>query len=93
MTSTSFELDSRLSARAATPYIRSAAGGVERTIVIQFLGASEGNGGLYSSLRDMARFVSFQLAAYPPRSTVEVGPNRGAPVRRSISRPFDTESR
>jgi hypothetical protein len=45
------------------------------------LGYSEAAGGLYSSLRDLARYASFQLAAYPPRSEAESGPLRRSSVR------------
>lgn len=47
------------------------------------LGASEGSGGLYASVDDMARFVAFQLDAWPPRSGPEQGPLRRAAVRES----------
>jgi CubicO group peptidase (beta-lactamase class C family) len=38
-------------------------------------------GGLYTSLRDYARYVAFQLAAYPARDDVESGPLRRSTVR------------
>ncbi|WP_437971329.1 serine hydrolase domain-containing protein [Sorangium sp. So ce260] len=44
-------------------------------------GASEAAGGLYASLRDMARYAAFQLSAYPPRSGEETGPLRRSSVR------------
>ncbi|WP_437878534.1 serine hydrolase domain-containing protein [Sorangium sp. So ce513] len=44
-------------------------------------GASEAAGGLYSSLRDMARYVAFQLSAYPPRSGDDTGPLRRSSIR------------
>ncbi|MGK3982861.1 serine hydrolase domain-containing protein [Sorangium sp. So ce136] len=44
-------------------------------------GASEAAGGLYSSVRDMARYASFQLSAYPPRSGEETGPLRRSSIR------------
>lgn len=47
------------------------------------LGASEGSGGLYASIDDMARFVVFQLDAWPPRSGPERGPLSRAAVRES----------
>lgn len=31
------------------------------------LGVEEGSGGIYSTVRDMAKYVAFQLDAYPPR--------------------------
>ncbi len=38
-------------------------------------------GGLYTSLRDYARYVAFNLAAYPPRDDPETGPVRRSTVR------------
>lgn len=52
------------------------------------LGATEGAGGLYSSVRDMARYVALQLAAYPPRSTPEAGPIRRSTVREAHATGF-----
>ncbi|HEY2902528.1 MAG TPA: serine hydrolase domain-containing protein [Polyangia bacterium] len=45
------------------------------------LGASEAAGGLYSSVRDLARYVAFQLAAYPARSGDDTGLVRRSSVR------------
>ncbi|HYP90954.1 MAG TPA: serine hydrolase domain-containing protein [Polyangiaceae bacterium] len=42
-------------------------------------------GGLYSSMRDYARYMAFQLAAYPPREGPETGP-----LRRSTRREMHT---
>jgi len=47
------------------------------------LGAAEGMGGLYSSLQDMARFVAFQLDAWPPRDDPDDGPLQRASLRES----------
>lgn len=41
----------------------------------------EAAGGLYTSLRDYARFLSFNLAAYPPRDDPETGPVRRSTLR------------
>jgi hypothetical protein len=41
----------------------------------------EGAGGIFSSVRDLARYVAFQLAAYPPRDAPEAGPVRRSSVR------------
>jgi CubicO group peptidase (beta-lactamase class C family) len=38
-------------------------------------------GGLYTSLRDYARYVALQLAAYPPRDAPERGPVRRSSLR------------
>jgi CubicO group peptidase (beta-lactamase class C family) len=45
------------------------------------LGASEGAGGLFASLDDMARYAAFQLDAYPPRDDADRGPLRRATTR------------
>jgi CubicO group peptidase (beta-lactamase class C family) len=45
------------------------------------LGADDPSGGLFSSVRDMARYVAAQLAAYPPRSTPEEGLIRRSTLR------------
>ncbi len=45
------------------------------------LGASEAAGGIYSSVRDMARYAAFQLSAYPARNDREPGPVRRSTVR------------
>jgi CubicO group peptidase (beta-lactamase class C family) len=44
-------------------------------------GAFAPAGGLYTSLRDYARYVAFQLAAYPPRDDRESGPVRRSTLR------------
>ena len=38
-------------------------------------------GGLYTSLRDYARYLAFHLAAYPPRDDLESGPVRRSTLR------------
>ena len=38
-------------------------------------------GGLYTSMRDYARYVAFQLSAYPPRDEPERGPVRRSTLR------------
>ncbi len=45
------------------------------------LGAADGAGGIYSSVRDMARYAAFLLAAYPPRDEADRGPIRRATIR------------
>ncbi len=45
------------------------------------LGASAGDGGIYSSVRDMARYAAFLLAAYPPRDDDDRGSIRRATIR------------
>jgi CubicO group peptidase (beta-lactamase class C family) len=45
------------------------------------LGAADAAGGIYSSVRDMARYAAFLLAAYPPRNDDDHGPIRRATIR------------
>jgi len=45
------------------------------------LGAADAAGGIYSSVRDMARYAAFLLAAYPPRDDDDRGPIRRATIR------------
>jgi CubicO group peptidase (beta-lactamase class C family) len=45
------------------------------------LGAADGAGGIYSSVRDMAKYVGLQMSAYPPRNADESGPFRRATLR------------
>lgn len=47
------------------------------------MGAAESAGGLYSTVRDMGRFISYQLAAWPPGDAPDKGPVRRATVRES----------
>ncbi len=51
-------------------------------------GLAVGGGGIVSTVRDLARYVAFQLAAYPPRSDVDSGPIRRASVRESHATGF-----
>ncbi len=65
--------------RLATGYVPGTAG-PSRTTPWR-LGAMEAAGGLYMSLRDLARWAAFQLAAYPPRNDADAGPLRRSSVR------------
>ncbi len=44
-------------------------------------GAGEAAGGLYSSARDMAAYIRFELAAWPPRDDPDDGPVKRATLR------------
>jgi len=46
-------------------------------------GAFASMGGLYTTIRDFARYTSFQLAAWPPRDEPDRGPVRRSSVRES----------
>jgi CubicO group peptidase (beta-lactamase class C family) len=72
--------------RLATAYERGPTG--PRPVAHWRMGASEGAGGLYSTVRDLARWVAFQLDAYPPRSDEDRGP-----LRRSSRREAHTPQR
>ncbi len=80
MTSTAFEAALPPAGKLATGYDRHGAGPLA-PIPAWRLGASEGAGGLVSTVRDLARYVAFQLDAYPPRSAPEAGPVRRSSVR------------
>jgi len=52
------------------------------------LGAMEAAGILYSSVADLARFVQFELSAWPPRDGPDDGPLKRSSVRESQQRIF-----
>ncbi len=79
MNSTSFDGGGLGPARIATGYDKRA--GALAAVPVGHHGAMEAAGGIYSSVRDMARYVAFQLAAYPPRNDAEAGPVRRSSVR------------
>jgi CubicO group peptidase (beta-lactamase class C family) len=83
MTSASWDRGDLPAGRAATGYDKGTGkeGGVHPTKAEWNVGASGGAGGIYASVREMARYVAFQLDAYPPRN----GPERW-PIRRSTVR-------
>src|SRR5262249_26084126 len=80
MSSTGWDPAGAPAGRVPTPYKKSALGVLERAGAWR-LGASEGAGGIYSTLRDMARYAALQLSAYPPRSAPEAGAIRRSSVR------------
>lgn len=59
---------------------RRKAGKLQLTPLVE-LGASDASGGLYSTVRDLGRWVSFQLAAYPPGNQSEKQSIRRSTVR------------
>ena len=79
--------------RLATGYVRTAAGPTK--VVPWSLGEMEPAGGMFTSLRNLARYASFQLAAYPPRDDPETGPVRRSSVREAhtAARPLDLRVR
>jgi CubicO group peptidase (beta-lactamase class C family) len=87
MTSSSWDRDALPAARFATGY-EHGPGGALRPASDWKVGDSGGAGGIYSSVRDMARYAAFQLDAYPPRSGPEKGPLRRSTVREAHSTGF-----
>jgi CubicO group peptidase (beta-lactamase class C family) len=57
------------------------------------LGAADGAGGIYSSVRDMGRYAAFLLSAYPPRDADDHGPIRRATIREAQLTGFALEPR
>lgn len=84
MTSTAWDDAALPAARIATAYAKDPKGQPLKTERLR-LGAEEPSGGLYSSVRDMARYVAFQLAAYPPRDAPDAGSIHRATVREAHS--------
>jgi CubicO group peptidase (beta-lactamase class C family) len=47
------------------------------------LGAGEASGGLFSSVRDLSRYIGFELSAWPARNDLDDAPVRRASLRES----------
>lgn len=84
MTSTAWDASALPAGRVATGYAREG-GGPPKVAEPWRLGAAEGAGGLYASTRDMARWLAFQLDAYPPRGGADPGPVKRSTVREAHS--------
>lgn len=80
MTSTAYEIEDVPAAKVATPYERLPNGEV-RPAPQWRVDATAGAGALFSSVRDMARYVALQLSAYPARSAPDDGPVKRATLR------------
>jgi CubicO group peptidase (beta-lactamase class C family) len=80
MTSTYWEAEQVPAGRRATTYQPSPTGPEPKKDDAR-LGAGDGAGGIYSTVEDMARYVAFQLDAYPPRNDRD-----DAPIRRASRR-------
>jgi hypothetical protein len=61
----------RAGAETATPYKKARD---TKPAKLWHLGASEGSGGLWSTLDDMAKYVAFELSAWPARADADGGP-------------------
>jgi CubicO group peptidase (beta-lactamase class C family) len=68
--------------RLATAYDETPAGRKPTAEHAQF-GAGDGAGGIYSTVRDMARYVAFELSAYPPRDDADDGTVHRSRVRQA----------
>jgi CubicO group peptidase (beta-lactamase class C family) len=79
MTSTVWDAPDKASARLALGYHRD--GDVLTQEPRPGDGVFAAAGGLYTSLNDYARYVAFQLAAYPARDDPETGPLRRSTLR------------
>jgi CubicO group peptidase (beta-lactamase class C family) len=87
MTSTAWDREALPEARIATGYDRGPGG--KLVVPDQWrVGATAGAGGIYSSLRDMARYVALELSAYPPRNAPEDGPVRRSSIREAHATGF-----
>ena len=70
--------------RMASGYMRFPPGEIKPAPLLD-LGSDNPGGGLFASLRDMSRYVTAQLAAYPPRSGPEDGMLRRSSLREAHS--------
>ena len=86
MTSTFWEKAAAPKDRLAKGYRREGDGWVEEPDLAD--GAYGAMGGLYSTVRDLARYTSFFLSAWPPRDGPETGP-----IRRSSAREMQQVAR
>lgn len=84
MTSTYWEFEEVPAERLAPAY-RPSPKGPEKMEKLARLGAGDGAGGIYSTVEDMARYVAFQLDAYPPRDDAETGSIRRSSRREAHS--------
>ncbi len=80
MRSTTFDETRLPPTRIARGYERAASGGVVKAVPIAN-GAAEGAGGLWSTGADLARWVRFQLSAWPPRDDADRAPLKRATLR------------
>jgi CubicO group peptidase (beta-lactamase class C family) len=79
MTSTYWSHEAVPAGRLATAYVATPAGPRPTQPVNR--GAGNARGGIFSTVRDMARYLALQLSAYPPRDDADAGPLRRATLR------------
>jgi len=80
MTGTVLDAREVPAARLARGHHREEKGGLTRLVDLPD-GAFGPMGGLYSSVRDMARYAAYHLSAWPPRDAPEAGPLRRSSLR------------
>ena len=71
--------------RFAKGYVRKPDGSLENPPNFR-VGATSGAGAMYSSVRDLAKWVAFHLGAWPPRDDADAGPVRRDSLR-EMTRP------
>ena len=87
MTATAFDRSEVPAERLATGYVHDGAGW--KPVAHHWrLGAVESAGGIYSSVADMARFLRYELSAWPPHDGPAGGPLRRASLRESQQRVY-----
>jgi CubicO group peptidase (beta-lactamase class C family) len=91
MTSTYWDVAQVPAQRRATTYQPSPAGPVAVKREAD-LGAGDGAGGIYSTVEDMARYVAFQLDAYPARNDPDDTAIRRASRREAHATGFQTDT-
>jgi CubicO group peptidase (beta-lactamase class C family) len=79
MSSTSWDATTA-GARLAPAYEEGPKGQVAKPVPAR-LGVVDGAGGIFSSVRDMAKYLALQMSAYPPRSDEDRGPIKRATLR------------
>lgn len=80
MSSSGFDLAALPSERLAVGY-RQGARGTYSPVPMSANGAGEAAGGMYSTARDMAAWIRFQLQAWPPRNDPDDAPMKRASLR------------
>jgi CubicO group peptidase (beta-lactamase class C family) len=80
MRSTSFDASGLAPGQLALGYTKNERGALVPVPIGPYV-AVEGAGGIFSSVRDMTRYLALHLGAYPPRSAPDGGPVRRSSVR------------
>ena len=91
MRATTFDETRFPPSRLARGYVERAGGAPVARAAAIANGAAEGAGGLWSSGSDLAKWVRFQLAAWPARDEADKGPLRRATLRESHTGGLEVE--